>query len=354
MSPKEEFESLLSTVVSSGASDLHFSVGREPQLRVDGSLLSIDNWGVISKQKGDDLMSLLLTQDQKKRFLEEKELDFSYDVAGMGRFRVNVFMQRGQFSAALRLIPDKIRTLDELKHPSVMHNLLKTSQGFFLVVGPSGQGKSTTLAAMIDEINHLRKDHIVTIEDPIEYIFNDEKSMIDQRELGSDTLGFDIALRSVLRQDPDVIMVGEMRDSETISAAITAAETGHLVFSTLHTNNASQTIDRIIDSFPPAQQNQIKTQLAGTLLGILSKRLIPKIGGGRVAAYELLIANSAVRNLIREGKAHQINLVIETSADVGMVPLNKSLAILVKEGEITMEDAEMHSTNPKELKMLIK
>jgi twitching motility protein PilT len=354
MNPKEEFESLLSSVISSGASDLHFSVGREPQLRVDGSLVSVGEWGVINKEKGDDFMSLLLTQDQKKRFLEEKELDFSYEIEGMGRFRVNVFMQRGQFSAALRLIPDKIRTLDELKHPSVMHNLLRTSQGFFLVVGPSGQGKSTTLAAMIDEINHLRKDHIVTIEDPIEYLFNDEKSMIDQRELGSDTLGFDVALRSVLRQDPDVIMVGEMRDSETISAAITAAETGHLVFSTLHTNNASQTIDRIIDSFPPAQQNQIKTQLAGTLLGILSKRLIPKIGGGRVAAYELLIANSAVRNLIREGKAHQINLVIETSADVGMVPLNKSLAKLVKEGEVTMEDAEMHSTNPKELKMLIK
>ncbi len=354
MSPKEEFESLLSNVISSGASDLHFSVGRKPQLRVDGALVSIDKWGIIGEEQGNDLMSLLLNQDQKKRFLEEKELDFSYEIAGMGRFRVNVFMQRGQFSAALRLIPDKIRTLDELKHPAVMHSLLKTSQGFFLVVGPSGQGKSTTLAAMIDEINHLRKDHIVTIEDPIEYLFTDEKSMIDQRELGSDTLGFDIALRSVLRQDPDVIMVGEMRDSETISAAITAAETGHLVFSTLHTNNASQTIDRIIDSFPPSQQSQIKTQLAGTLLGILSKRLIPKIGGGRVAAYELLIANSAVRNLIREGKAHQINLVIETSADIGMVPLNKSLANLVKEGEITMEDAQMHSTNPKELKMLIK
>ena len=354
MSPKEEFESLLSLVISSGASDLHFSVGRKPQLRVDGSLVSVDDWELISKEKGNDIMSLLLTQDQKKRFLEEKELDFSYDLEGMGRFRVNVFMQRGSFSAALRLIPDKIRTLDELGHPSVLHNLLKTSQGFFLVVGPSGQGKSTTLAAMIDEINHLRKDHIVTIEDPIEYLFSDEKSMIDQRELGNDTLGFDIALRSVLRQDPDVIMVGEMRDPDTISAAITAAETGHLVFSTLHTNNASQTIDRVIDSFPPSQQSQIKTQLASTLLGILSKRLIPKIGGGRVAAYELLIANAAVRNLIREGKTHQIDLVIETSADVGMLPLNKSLARLVKDGEITMEDAEMHSTNPKELQMLIK
>jgi len=354
MNPKEEFESLLSQVLSSGASDLHFSVGRKPQLRVDGSLVSVDGWDVINKEKGNDLMSVLLTQDQKKKFLEEKELDFSYDLDGMGRFRVNVFMQRGSFAAALRLIPDKIRTLDELGHPSVLHNLLKTSQGFFLVVGPSGQGKSTTLAAMIDEINHLRKDHIVTIEDPIEYLFIDDKSMIDQRELGNDTLGFDIALRSVLRQDPDVIMVGEMRDPDTISAAITAAETGHLVFSTLHTNNASQTIDRIIDSFPPSQQNQIKAQLAGTLLGILSKRLIPKVGGGRVAAYELLIANAAVRNLIREGKAHQIDLVIETSADVGMLPLNKSLAKLVKEGEITMEDAEMHSTNPKELQMLIK
>jgi twitching motility protein PilT len=354
MSPKEEFEQLISEVVAQGASDLHISVGRKPELRIDGSLVTLEDKNVITREAGDLLMSLLLTQEQKKRFLEDRELDFSYTLDGVGRFRVNVFMQRGDFAAALRLIPNTIRTVDELGHPQIIHNILKTSQGFFLVVGPSGQGKSTTLAAMIDEINESRKDHIITIEDPIEYIFSDKKSMIDQREVGQDTKNFNVALRSILRQDPDVIMVGEMRDPETIAAAITAAETGHLVFSTLHTNNASQTIDRIIDSFPPSQQNQIKAQLAGTLLGILSKRLIPRVGGGRVGAYELLIANAAVRNLIREGKAHQIDLVIETSADSGMVSLNKSLAGLVKDGSITMEDAEMHSLNPKELKMLIK
>ncbi len=352
--PKEEIQMLLNEVVLRGASDLHISVGRKPELRIDGSLVTLKEANVITKSDGDEIVSLILNQEQKRKFLEEKELDFSYSADGIGRFRVNVFVQRGNFSAALRLIPNKIRTLDELNHPVVLHDMLKVSQGFFLVVGPSGQGKSTTLAAMIDEINKQRKDHIITIEDPIEYLFEDIKSVVDQREVGNDTNSFQNALKSILRQDPDVIMVGEMRDSETISAAITAAETGHLVFSTLHTNNASQTIDRIIDSFPPSQQNQIKAQLAGTLLGVLSKRLIPKIGGGRVAAYELLIANSAVRNLIREGKTHQIDLVIDTSAESGMLSLNKSLAYLVKEGQITMEDAEIHSLNPSELKMLIK
>jgi len=354
MNPKEEFESLISRVVSSNASDLHISVGRRPELRVDGSLLTIEDASVLSSEKGDELISLILSQDQKKRFLEDKELDFSYTLDGVGRFRVNLYMQRGSLSGAFRFIQSSIRTLDELDHPQVIHSLLKTSQGFFIVVGPSGQGKSTTLAAMIDEINEQRKDHIITIEDPIEYLFEDKKSLVDQREVGDDTKSFTVALRSILRQDPDVIMVGEMRDPETISAAITAAETGHLVFSTLHTNNASQTIDRIIDSFPPSQQGQIKAQLAGTLLGVLSKRLIPRVGGGRVPAYELLIANSAVRNLIREGKVHQIDLVIETSSDIGMLSLNKSLSNLVKNGLITMEDAEMHSLNPKELKILIK
>jgi len=354
ISPKEEFNALLNEVVQSGASDLHISVGRKPEFRIDGSLVTLENSNTITKEGGDELMGILLTKDQKETFLKERELDFSYSSDGIGRFRVNVFMQRGNFSAALRLIPESIRTLDELGHPVILHDILKVSQGFFLVVGPSGQGKSTTLAAMIDEINRQRKDHIITIEDPIEYLFNDDKSVVDQREVGSDTKSFQRALRSILRQDPDVIMVGEMRDAETISAAITAAETGHLVFSTLHTNNASQTIDRIIDSFPPSQQGQIKAQLAVTLLGVLSKRLIPRIGGGRVAAYELLIANSAVRNLIREGKSHQIDLVIDTSAELGMLSLNKSLAYLVKEGQITMEDAEMYSLNAAELKLLIK
>lgn len=350
---RENFEKLLAEVVTGGASDLHISVGRRPQLRVDGSLVTMQDQPVITPEMGEGFISLILTPEQRKKFNEEKEIDFSYALDSIGRFRVNVFLQKGQLAAALRLIPDKIKTLDELGHPQIIHNLLKVSQGFFLVVGPSGQGKSTTLAAMIDEINHNRKDHIVTIEDPVEYLFNDDKSIVDQREVGQDTKSFNAALRSILRQDPDVIMVGEMRDPETISAAITAAETGHLVFSTLHTNNASQTIDRIIDTFPSDQQNQIRTQLSGTLLGVLSKRLIPKIDGGRTAAFELLIANAAVRNLIRENKVHQIDLVIETSAEAGMISLNRSLANLVKAGEISLESAETYSLNPAELRMLI-
>ena len=352
MNIKQELEELLALVIERGASDLHISVGRRPTLRIDGALVQIESKDIVTGEFAKQFVEEILRGDQKTRFLEEKELDFSYSFADIARFRVNVFMQRGEFAAAMRLIPTKVRTMDELGHPQVLHNYTRVSQGFFLVVGPSGQGKSTTLAAMIDEINKQRACHIVTIEDPIEYLFQNNKAIIDQREIGQDTKNFNIALRSVLRQDPDVIMVGEMRDPETISAAITAAETGHLVFSTLHTNNASQTIDRIIDSFPPAQQNQIKAQLSGTLLGVLSKRLIPRINGGRVAAFELLIANAAVKNLIREGKTHQIDLVIETSAEEGMISLNRSLANLIKKGEISYDQAIVHSLNPSELRIL--
>jgi len=353
MNIKQELEELLALVIERGASDLHISVGRRPTLRIDGVLVQIESKDVVTGEFAKQFVEEILRGDQKTRFLEEKELDFSYSFADIARFRVNVFMQRGEFAAAMRLIPTKVRTMDELGHPQVMHNYTRVSQGFFLVVGPSGQGKSTTLAAMIDEINKQRACHIVTIEDPIEYLFQNDKAIIDQREIGQDTKNFNVALRSVLRQDPDVIMVGEMRDPETISAAITAAETGHLVFSTLHTNNASQTIDRIIDSFPPAQQNQIKAQLAGTLLGVLSKRLIPRIDGGRAAAFELLIANAAVKNLIREGKTHQIDLVIETSAEEGMISLNRSLANLIKKGEISYDQAIVYSLNPSELRILV-
>ena len=352
MNIKQELEELLGLVIERGASDLHISVGRRPTLRIDGALVQIESKDIVTGEFAKQFVEEILRGDQKTRFLEEKELDFSYSFADIARFRVNVFMQRGEFAAAMRLIQTKVRTMDELGHPQVMHNYTRISQGFFLVVGPSGQGKSTTLAAMIDEINKQRACHIVTIEDPIEYLFQNNKAIIDQREIGQDTKNFHIALRSVLRQDPDVIMVGEMRDPETISAAITAAETGHLVFSTLHTNNASQTIDRIIDSFPPAQQNQIKAQLSGTLLGVLSKRLIPRVDGGRVAAFELLIANAAVKNLIREGKTHQIDLVIETSAEEGMISLNRSLANLIKKGEISYDQAIVHSLNPSELRIL--
>ncbi|MEK7519679.1 MAG: PilT/PilU family type 4a pilus ATPase [Patescibacteria group bacterium] len=348
-----ELKELLQIVIDRDASDLHISVGRRPTLRVDGSLTPIEEKEVVDSEFAGAFIGEILSKEQRARFLEEKEIDLSYNFSDAARFRVNVFVQRGNFAAALRLIPTSIRTLDELTHPALLHEITKVSQGFFLVVGPSGQGKSTTLAAMIDEVNHHRPCHIVTIEDPIEYLFTNDKAIVDQREIGQDTKNFHIALRSVLRQDPDVIMVGEMRDPETISAAITAAETGHLVFSTLHTNNASQTIDRIIDSFPPSQQSQIRAQLSGTLLGVLSRRLIPKVGGGRSGAFELLLANAAVKNLIRENKTHQIDLVIETSAEEGMISLNRSLAHLVKKGEISYEDAVMHSLNPSELRILV-
>jgi len=296
-----------------------------------------------------------LTEDQRKILLSKKDIDFSYSLNEEARFRVNVFLQRGSFSAAMRLIPSKIPTMEFLNIPPIVHDFtLRATQGFFLVVGPSGHGKSTALAAMIDEINHNRTEHIVTIEDPIEYLYNPDRSVIDQREIGSDALGFSEALRASFRQDPNVIMVGEMRDPETIAVAITAAETGHLVFSTLHTNNAAQTIDRIIDAFPPSQQNQIRAQMAGSLLGILSRRLIPQVGGGRIAAHELLIANSAVRNLIRENKTHQLDLVIETSGEEGMISLNRSLVNLVKQKNITLDQAQQYSLNPNELKLLLK
>ena len=296
-----------------------------------------------------------MTEEQKQRFLEKKEVDFSYNFVEEGaRFRVNVFFQRGNVSCALRLIPARIPTIKELNLPPILHQFVVPSQGFILVTGPSSHGKSTTLAVLIDEINHSRTDHIITIEDPIEYIFEDDRSIIDQREVYQDTLSFARASRSTFRQDPDVIMVGEMRDPETMATAITAAETGHLVFTTLHTNSASQTIHRIVDSFSPAQQGQIRAQLSGSLLGIVSQRLIPRIKGGLIPACEVLLNTPAVANLIRENKIHEIPLVIETSAEMGMISLNRALADLVKRKEITLENALNYSLSPAELKMLIR
>jgi len=289
---KQELEELLRLVIERGASDLHISVGRKPTLRIDGTLVLIEEKDVIDDGYAERFVMEILKEDQRARFLENKELDFSYNFEDIARFRVNVFMQKGKFAAAMRLIPTAIRTLDELGHPPILHNVAKTSQGFFLVVGPTGHGKTTTLAAMIDIINRERAEHIITVEDPIEYLFTQDKSLIDQREVGSDTRDFHSALRSMFRQDVNVAMIGEMRDPETMAAAVTAAETGHLVFSSLHTNNAAQTIDRIIDSFPAAQQNQIRSQLSSTLLGIFSQRLVPRVSGGLIPAYELLIANT--------------------------------------------------------------
>jgi twitching motility protein PilT len=353
MDYKQKLNELLLTTAQQNASDLHLAVGRHPTLRIDGILIPLQKEGILTPELAENLISALLTPEQKAIFLKEREFDFSTSFEDKARFRVNVFYQRGYMAAALRLIPASIRTIEELNLPSVLHDFTKLSQGFILVVGPAGHGKSTTLAAVLDEINHKRTEHIVTVEDPIEYMFTQDKSIISQREVRTDIPDFHKALRSLLRQDPDVIMIGEMRDTESIATAMTAAETGHLVFSTLHTNSASQTIDRIIDSFPAEQQGQISSQLAATLVAIISERLIPKIDGGRLPACEIMITNPAVRNLIRERKSYQIDLVIETSAQEGMMTLNRSLAELVKKKVISLENAELYSLNPSELRILI-
>lgn len=350
---KDKLEQLLTLTAQENASDLHFSVGRKPTLRIDGRLVPIVKEEVYTKDIVAGLIDALLPAEKKEEFLKNREIDFSYTLSDKARFRVNVYFQRGNMAASLRFIPYKIRTIEELNLPPVLHDFTKYTQGFVLVVGPAGHGKSTTLAALIDEINHKRTSHIITIEDPIEYVFIQDRSIIDQREVYSDTLSFHRALRSVLRQDPDVIMIGEMRDPETIQTAITAAETGHLVFSTLHTNSASQTIDRIIDSFPASQQAQIRTQLASTLVGIVSQRLVPRLNGGRIPACEVMITNSAIRNLIRDDKVYQIDLVIETSIQEKMISLNRSLATLVKQSEISLETAQAYSLNPAELANLL-
>ncbi|MEX0652407.1 MAG: PilT/PilU family type 4a pilus ATPase [Candidatus Paceibacterota bacterium] len=340
-----EIKSLIDILIKEGGSDLHISEGAVPTIRVAGSLVPLTRKTPLSKEDTLGLITALLTEEQKSLFIENQEIDFSYEYQEV-RLRGNGFFQRGSVSIALRLIPKKIKTLDELGLPPKLADFASQRQGFFLVVGPVGQGKSTTLAALIEMINAERAEHIITIEDPMEYVFEQKKSMIDQREIRVDTKDFATALRSVFRQDVDVIMIGEMRSPETMAAAVTAAETGHLVFSTLHTNNAAQTIDRIIDTFPPGQQDQIRIQLSVSLAGIFSQRLIPRISGDLIPAYELLINNKAVANLIREKRTHEINTVIETSSGEGMVDMNRSLADLVRRGEITIEDAHAHSLNP--------
>lgn len=335
------------------ASDLHLTAGYPPMIRVNDSLSPIPGEPTLMPRDSQGLGLALMTQEQQEKFLREKEIDFSYSHEGESRFRVNVFFQRGFISAALRLIPTKIRTLEELKLPSILHKFIEVNQGFVLVTGPSSHGKSTTLAALIDEINHKRCDHIVTIEDPIEYLFAPDKSVIEQREVNSDTFTFAAAMKSLFRQDPDVIMIGEMRDFETVGTALTAAETGHLVFATLHTNSAAQTIHRIVDSFPAEQQNQVRSQISVCLLAIISQRLLPRLSGGLVPACEVMFNNSATANLIRENKIHEIPLIIETSAKSGMISLNKSLAHLIKQKEVSLETAFSYSLNPHELEILI-
>ena len=351
---KQELDDLMMNTARENASDLHLSVGRYPTLRISGRLVPLTNKEILTPQKVEELVDALLTSEQKAKFVKDKEADLSYEFGKEARFRVNVFYQRGFISVAFRLIPSKIRTLEDLGVSSSLYDFTKQSQGFVLITGPAGHGKSTTLAALVNRINQQRYDHIITIEDPIEYVYTQDRCIIDQREVHTDTRSFNNALRSVFREDANVVLIGEMRDWETISTAVTAAETGHLVFATLHTNSAAQTIDRVIDSFPASQQGQIRAQLSANLLGIASQRLIPGIDGGRVPAVEIMFANSAVRNLVRENKVHQLDLVINTSSDEGMVSLNNSLADLVKERRITIEDAEKYSTNVEDLRMMLR
>jgi twitching motility protein PilT len=349
----KELIELILTMIKEGASDLHLSVSKHPAIRVTGSLIPLIKRPILSPEDTEGLVFVMLNEEKRRQFIEDKEMDFSYSFEDKARFRVNVFFQRGFIGASLRFIPGVIKDLGALNLPNVLQDFANKKQGFFLVVGPIGHGKSTTLASMIDDINHSRAEHILTIEDPIEYFFIQDKSIIDQREVKNDTKDFRPALRSMFRQDVNVAMIGEMRDLETISTAITAAETGHLIFSSLHTNNAAQTIDRIIDSFPSEQQNQIRLQLSNALLGVFSQRLIPRISGGLIPAYELLICTSAIKNLIRENRTHEIDIVIETSFELGMVSLDRSLANLVRQREITAENAVAYSLNPKELEGML-
>ena len=350
---KQKLVDLLTATAKQNASDLHLAVGRHPTLRIDGVLIPLQKEPILTPEIIEGIIGELITPDQKAKLVTQRQIDFAYSFEDKARFRANVYYQRGYLAAVLRLVPAQIKTIEELNLPPLLHDFAKLSQGFILLVGPAGHGKSSTLAAIVDEINHSRSDHIITIEDPVEYLFTQDQCMVSQREVGNDTLSFHSALRTVLRQDPDVVMIGEMRDAVSIGTAMTSAETGHLVLSTLHTNSASQTIDRIIDSFPPEQQGQVTSQLAATLVAIVSQRLLPRISGGRVPAAEIMIVNPAIRNLIRERKTYQIDLVIETSLQEGMVTLNRSLVNLVKNKEISLENAELYSLNPAELRILM-
>lgn len=352
MEYKKKLEELILTVIREGGSDLHLGTGRVPAVRVSGELIFLVKQEVFTEKDTLGILGEVLKKEKIEEFLKEQEADFSYDFRGEARLRGNAFFQKGLMCIVFRLVP-QVKTLKELRLPPILADLARKKQGFFLVVGPVGQGKSTTLSAMVDLINNEQARNIITIEDPIEHVYVPNKSMINQREVGIDTKDFFFALKSVFREDVNVIMIGEMRTPETIATAVTAAETGHLVLSTLHTNNASQTIDRIIDSFPAEQQDQIRAQLASSLLGIFSQRLIPRIAGGLVPAYELLLNNNAVSNLIREKRTHEIDVVIETGTESGMIDLNHSLLELVRAGEISIENAHQFSLNPRGLERMI-
>lgn len=343
----KRLEELLDIVVAEGGSDLHIYAGGPPMIRVAGALVPINKYSALTGEETEMMLKNLVPEIRWNSFQENQNIDVSYAHKKDARFRVNGYCVQGAVALSLRLIPRAAQTFSELNLPSILETFTQRDQGFFLVVGPVGQGKSTTLAAMIESINESRAEHILTIEDPVEYIFTPKKSLIHQREIHIDTPDFHTAIQSAFREDVDVIMVGEMRDYETISSAVTAAETGHLIFSTLHTNNASQTIDRIIDMFPAEQQNQVRMQLAGSLAGIFSQRLVPRVSGGLIPAYELLINNNAVSTLIRDSLTHEIDTVIQTSSQEGMIDMDRSLAELVKRGEVTVEHAYEHAMDSK-------
>lgn len=342
---------MLSETINKKASDLHLIVGYEPFLRVYGNLIPVAGQPVLTPEETEKLIFSLVSAEQKEMLLANSEIDFSISF-GEVRFRVNAYYQEGSLAAALRLIPFKIPTIDELNLPKICHSFTNLEQGFILIVGPTGHGKSTTVASILQEISNATPRHIITIEDPIEYIFQKGKGLVSQRELQKDTHSWNMALRSALREDPDVVFIGEMRDQETISSALTIAETGHLVFSTLHTNSAAQTIDRIIDSFPKEEQSQARMQLSLVLEIIISQRLVPTLSGERTSATEILVATSAVKNVIREGKTHLIDNIIQTSAEMGMVTLEMSLINLVKAGKISLETAQQYALRPEELMRL--
>ncbi|HET8670264.1 MAG TPA: type IV pilus twitching motility protein PilT [Candidatus Saccharimonadales bacterium] len=354
MQGQPRIEILLEEVIKKKASDLHLQVGLPPILRVDGSLVPISGADVLTDEAVETLIFAILDEDQKQILLKDKEFDFSFAFGDLGRFRVNAFHERGNLAAALRLIPNEILTIEQLGLPPIIDKFAAYPRGLVLVTGPTGSGKSTTLAAMLHKINMERAEHIITIEDPIEYTHRSKKSVVVQREVHYDTYSFSAALRSALREDPDVVLIGEMRDLETIASAITIAETGHLVFATLHTNSAAQSIDRMIDVFPPHQQAQIRSQLSNILMAICSQRLVPAIGGGRIAAAEILVATPAVRNIIREGKTHQLEAVIQTGAEYGMQSMDKTLASLVHGGTVSYDEARNHAVDLDELDRLMR
>ena len=347
-------EVLLEEVVKRRASDLHLQVGLPPMLRIDGQLVPVAGFNPLDEAGVETLIFAILDQDQRQILLKDKEFDFSFAFGTLGRFLVNAYHERGNLAGALRLIPNEIKSITELGLPQVVLNFANFPRGLVLVTGPTGSGKSTTLAALVDKINTERAQHIITIEDPIEFTHKSKKSVVVQREVHYDTYSFSAALRSSLRQDPDVVLIGEMRDLETISAAITIAETGHLVFATLHTNSAAQSIDRMIDVFPPHQQPQVRAQLSNILMAIVSQRLVPSIGGGRVAAAEILVANPAVRNIIREGKSHQLDAIIQTGADQGMQTMDRTLVSLVQSGTITYDSAREYAVDLVEFERLMR